>query len=297
MLFRSIVATLGPATDTPEMLDAILRAGVDVVRVNFSHGTAEEHMARVQQLRASAARMGKFVAVLADLPGPKLRVRLAAARTLNVGDRVGFSLSAQPVYSDDLILTEPEVLADVRRGQRMLLDDGRLQLEACDAAGGRLEARVTVGGTLLPNKGLNLPDTPLTIASITDRDRAALEICAKAGVDWVAISFVRSAAAADEVREAMKAAGVAAPVIAKVERPEAVQHASAVVAAFDGIMVARGDLGVELPLERVPMVQKMLITEAKAAGKPVITATDMLDSMLMNPRPTRAEASDVANAI
>lgn len=293
-----IVATLGPATDSPEMMDAILRAGVDVLRVNFSHGTAEEHLARIARLRASAARVGKFAAVLADLPGPKLRVRLPAARELRPGDRVGFSMTTVPIHESDLVLTEPEVLRDVRPGQRMLLDDGRLQLEALEADGQRLEAKVVIGGTLSPNKGLNLPDTPLTIASVTPRDRDALAVAAKAGVDWVAVSFVRSAAAAGAVRAAMLEAGIInMPVLAKIERPEAVEHAVSIVAAFDGVMVARGDLGVELPLERVPTVQKLVIAEARAAGKPVITATDMLDSMRSNPRPTRAEASDVANAI
>lgn len=292
-----IVATLGPATDPPDVLAAVLRAGVDVARINFSHGTPDDHLGRIARFREAAKRAGKFAAVLADLPGPKLRVKLADPRTLTVGDTISFSRSAQPVHADDLVLTEPEVLADVRPGQRMLLDDGRLQLEAGTADGGRLTARVVVGGTLQPNKGLNLPDTPLGIPAVTDRDRAALAVAARAGVDWVAVSFVRGPEAADEVRAAMAAAGLTAPVIAKVERPEAVARAVAVVRAFDGVMVARGDLGVEIPLERVPAVQKMLIAECRTAGKPVITATDMLDSMRENPRPTRAEASDVANAI
>jgi pyruvate kinase len=179
----------------------------------------------------------------------------------------------------------------------MLLDDGRLQLEACSISAGRLAARVVVGGILQPNKGLNLPDTPLRIPAVTPRDREALVIAAQAKVDWVAVSFVRGPEAAYSVREACDAVGLKAPIIAKIERPEAVGRAAAIVQAFDGIMVARGDLGVEIPLERVPTVQKLLITEARAAGKPVITATDMLDSMRENPRPTRAEASDVANAI
>jgi pyruvate kinase len=179
----------------------------------------------------------------------------------------------------------------------MLLDDGRLQLEAVEVSGGRLRAKVLVGGTLNPNKGLNLPDTPLTIAALTDRDREVLRIAAHAGVDWVAVSFVRGPEAADEVRAACAGVGLHAPVLAKIERPEAVGRAGSIIAAFDAIMVARGDLGVELPLEQVPCVQKALIAEARAAGKPVITATDMLDSMRNNPRPTRAEASDVANAI
>ena len=226
-----------------------------------------------------------------------MRVRMPTLRFLNFGDTLFFSLSAAPVEPADLVLTEPELLADVRPGQRMLLDDGRLQLEAGETKAGRLAAKVLVGGTLHPNKGLNLPDTPLNIAALTDRDREAIVIAGRAQVDWVAVSFVRGPEAADEVRAACTAVGLDVPVLAKIERPEAVGRAGAIVAAFDAIMVARGDLGVELPLERVPSVQKMLIAEARAAGKPVITATDMLDSMRNNPRPTRAEASDVANAI
>ena len=292
-----IVATLGPATDTPDTLDAILRAGVDVARINFSHGTADEHLARVARFRAAAKRVGKFAAVLADLPGPKLRVKMPAARFLNVGDAVCFSLSDSPIEPDDLVITEPEMLADVRPGQRLLLDDGRLQLDAGDTTGGRLFATVTVGGMLNPNKGLNLPDTPLSIPALTARDYEAIAVAARANVDWVAASFVRGPEAADELRAACEAVGLKVPVLAKIERPEAVARAGAIIAAFDAIMVARGDLGVELPLERVPTVQKALIAEARAAGKPVVTATDMLDSMRNNPRPTRAEASDVANAI
>ncbi len=292
-----IVATLGPATDSPEVLDAALRAGIDVARVNFSHGTAEEHVARVARFREAAKRVGKIVAVLADLPGPKMRVKMPSLRFLNGGDTVFFSLSATPTGASDLVITEPEMLEDVRPGQRMLLDDGRLQFEAGESSGGRLAAKVLVGGTLHPNKGLNLPDTPLTIPALTDRDRDAIAVAARAEVDWVAVSFVRTPEAADEVRAACAAVNLSVPVLAKIERPEAVGRISSIVAAFNAIMVARGDLGVELPLERVPAVQKQLISEARAAGKPVITATDMLDSMRANPRPTRAEASDVANAI
>lgn len=292
-----IVATLGPVTDTPEAMERILRAGVDMARINFSHGSAEEHLARIARFRSAAEKIGKVAAVMADLPGPKLRAKIASARELKVGETISFSLTDQPVNADDIVITEPELLADVRAGQRILLDDGRLQLIADSPANGRLTARVTVGGALLPNKGINLPDTPLSISSVTDRDRAALMIAAQAKVDWVALSFVRGPEAAKEVRFAMDEVGLKCPVIAKMERPEAVSRAASITRAFDGIMVARGDLGVEIPLERVPMAQKQLIAEAKAAGKPVITATDMLDSMRTNPRPTRAEASDVANAI
>jgi pyruvate kinase len=291
-----IVATLGPATDPPDVLSQVLMAGVDVARINFSHGTAAEHLDRIARLREMAASLKRNVAVLADLPGPKLRVRLPGPRELNVGDQVGFSRTADPSPSD-LVLTEPDLLEAAQKGQRILLDDGRLQLEITETASDRVTARVTAGGTLLPNKGVNLPDTSLTIAALTDRDRAALAIAGHAGVDWIALSFVRHADAADVLRREARSVGLNVPVLAKVERPEAVERASSIIEAFDGVMVARGDLGVEIPLEKVPTVQKQLISLARAAGKPVITATDMLDSMRARPRPTRAEASDVANAI
>ncbi len=293
-----IVATLGPATDDPAVLMALLQAGVDVGRINFSHGAEADHLGRIAQFRDMAAKAKKVVAILADLPGPKLRVKIPGPLSLAPGDVLHFSLSTTPTAADDIVITEPEVLADVRPGQRILLDDGRLQLEAGTVENGRLAATVKVGGTLLENKGLNLPDTPLTIAAVTDRDRVALQIAAKAGVDWLALSFVRGPEAADELRKAAADVGLGkVPVMAKIERPEGVLHAEAIVAAFDAIMVARGDLGVEIPLEQVPMAQKRLIALARAAGKPVVTATDMMDSMRFNPRPTRAEASDVANAI
>jgi pyruvate kinase len=292
-----IVATLGPATDDPNVLAALLRAGVDVARINFSHGTADEHLGRIARFRAEADRQRRVAAVMADLPGPKLRVRIPGPRPLLPGEVVHFSLSAAPVQDGDIVITEPEALADVRPDQRILLDDGRLQLVARSADAGRLAAEVVVGGTLLENKGVNLPDTPLSIPVITDRDREAIAIAAKAGVDWLALSFVRGPSAADELRRAAAAHGLDVPLMAKIERPEAVNRAGAIVVAFDGIMVARGDLGVETPLEQLPMVQKTLIAEARAHGKPVVTATEMLESMRYNPRPTRAEASDVANAI
>jgi pyruvate kinase len=214
---------------------------------------------------------------------------------MRVGQEVTFS--AEPI-GDDLGVTEPECFSDVHPAHRVLLDDGRLQLHVIRVSAGRFVAVVDGGGLLQPNKGINLPDTPLTIPAVTDRDRAALAVAAEAKADWLALSFVRGPEAAGELRSAAAAVGLAGvPVMAKIERPEAVLRAAAIIAAFDGIMVARGDLGVEIPLEQVPGVQKMLIREARIAGKPVVTATDMLDSMRTNPRPTRAEASDVANAI
>jgi pyruvate kinase len=292
-----IVATLGPATDPPDTLRAILRAGVNVARINFSHGVADEHLRRIAQLRDASKELGIPVAVLGDLPGPKLRVRLKTERQLKAGDILSFSCADEPVQPDDLVLSEPELLGDVKPGQRLLLDDGRLQLRAERTEGGRLLATVTVGGKLLPNKGVNLPDTPLTIAALTDRDREAIGVAVQGQVDWLALSFVRHAGAADDLRAQIAKHGREIPILAKMERPEAVDNAATIIAAFDGIMVARGDLGVEIALEKVPTAQKRLIAMARQVGKPVITATDMLDSMRQNPRPTRAEAGDVANAI
>ncbi|VTS08310.1 pyruvate kinase [Tuwongella immobilis] len=292
-----IVATLGPAADPPEILAALIEAGVDIARINFSHGSAEEHLDRIERFRQAARAAGRNVAVLADLPGPKLRCKMPQPLTLTPGHDVTFSMLAKAEYPDDIALTEPELLRDVQPGHRILLDDGRLQLEAIRFEGYRLVARVKVGGVLLPNKGINLPDSPLSIEALTPRDRVALEIAARAQVDWVALSFVRDPESAQALRAEMAQFGLVCPILAKIERPEAVTTAPAIIAAFDGIMVARGDLGVEIPLERVPSVQKRLIGLARSMGKPVITATDMLDSMRMNPRPTRAEASDVANAI
>jgi len=294
-----IVATLGPATDAPGMLERIIRAGVDVARINFSHVDEEATaLRRIAQVRETSARLGKVVAVLADLPGPKLRVRIDAIRQLNVGDVVNFPLPDVAPEEGDIPITDPEVLPDLQYNHRMLLDDGKLQLLARGIINGRLNAVVTVGGLLKLNKGLNLPDTTISIPAITDRDRFALAICAKAGVDWLAMSFVRGPTSADYLRDAAAAVGLPRiPVLAKIERPEAVDKHIAIIDAFDGVMVARGDLGVELPFEKLPPIQKQIIAAARLAGKPVITATEMLDSMTKNPRPTRAEVSDVANAV
>ncbi|MGL6073741.1 MAG: pyruvate kinase [Fimbriiglobus sp.] len=294
-----IVATLGPATDSPGMLDRILKAGMDVARINFSHVKDEETpLRRIAEVREAATRLGKNVAILADLPGPKLRVDIKEIRTLTIGDTVYFPLPGVPLEPDDILITDPEVLTDLQYDHRILFDDGKLQLRARTISNGRMSAIVTVGGVLKLDKGMNLPDTTISIPAITDRDRKALSTCAKAQVDWLAMSFVRGPTSADYLRDAASAVGLAKiPVLAKIERPEAVLKAKEIIDAFDGVMVARGDLGVELPFEKLPPIQKMIIAAARLAGKPVITATEMLDSMTKNPRPTRAEVSDVANAV
>ncbi len=290
-----IVATLGPATDRPGVLEQLLRAGLDVARINFSHGNAEEHQQRIAHLRQLADEMKRPVAVLGDLPGPKLRALLAAPLELHAGTKV--TLAARPGADADIQLTEPEAVARIKAGHRVLLDDGRIQARVHSASQDRVTLLVIVAGTLLPNKGINLPDTELNIPAVTKRDREAIAVACAAGVDWLALSFVRDAAAAHELRGVIRGYGVELPILAKMERPEAVKKSAEIIATFDGIMVARGDLGVEIALEKVPHVQKRLIHEARIAGKPVITATDMLDSMRHSPRPTRAEASDVANAV
>ena len=294
-----IVATLGPATDAPGVLERLIQAGLDVARINFSHVDDEATpLRRIAQVHETAAKLGRVVAVLADLPGPKLRVRITARRMLVVGETVTFPLRGVEPRDGDIPITDPEVLPDLLPGHRMLLDDGKLQLRAGTVSGGRLSAVVTVGGELKENKGLNLPDTQVSIPAVTDRDRVALGICAKTQIDWLAMSFVRGPTSADYLRDAAAAVGLMrVPIIAKIERPEAVSKAREIIDAFDGVMVARGDLGVELPFEKLPPIQKQIIAAARLAGKPVITATEMLESMIKSPRPTRAEVSDVANAI
>ncbi len=290
-----IVATLGPATDGPGVLEKLLGFGLNVARINFSHGTSEEHLQRVAHFRATALTLKKTVAVLADLPGPKLRAILDKSLEFTVGQPI--TLASKSNASADIQLTVPEAVHKIKVGQRVLFDDGRLQARVAQVSSDKVTLTVTVGGTLLPNKGINLPETELNIPAVTKRDRDAIAVAAQAGADWYALSFVRDPGAAHELRGVLRAFGVEAPILAKMERPEAVRRAEEIIQTFDGIMVARGDLGVELPLERVPHVQKKLIYLARMAGKPVITATDMLDSMRKNPRPTRAEASDVANAV
>jgi pyruvate kinase len=281
------------------MLELLLKAGMDVARVNFSHAKDEAlTLQRIAEVREIAARLGKNVSILADLPGPKLRIVIQEHRTLNVNDIITFPLIGTPHEPTDIAITDPEVLPDLQYDHRILFDDGNIQARARTIVNGRLTAIVTVGGLLKKDKGMNLPDTTLSIPAITDRDRRALATCAKTQVDWLAMSFVRGPTSADYLRDAAAAVGLGKlPVLAKIERPEAVIKAKEIIDAFDGVMVARGDLGVELPYERLPAIQKQIISMARLAGKPVITATQMLESMTTNPRPSRAEVSDVANAI
>jgi len=299
-----IVATIGPASEAEAMLERLVAAGVDVARLNFSHGTHEQHAARMERLRRVSERLGRPVAILQDLQGPKIRVGdLATPLQLAEGETVCLYASdtQPPPLSEKVIPIDFRELFDsVRPSERLLLDDGRLALEVTSLQGRTLMARVLVGGPLHSHKGINLPGVRLRISGFTEKDRSDLAFGLAQGVDAVAISFVRSAEDVLKVRTAIQRLRPSARpplLIAKLERPEVFGELERILELVDGVMVARGDLGVELPPERVPALQKQIIRVANAHAKLVITATQMLESMISNPLPTRAEASDVANAI
>lgn len=294
-----IIATLGPASDSEAVIRALIEAGVSVFRLNFSHGTAEQHRARLERVRGLAAQLGLPIAVLQDLPGPKLRTGVfpGGPVALREGDTV--LLTGRQVAGSATIIpvSYPHLATDVPPGSRILLDDGRLELQALAVEGADLRCRVIHGGMLSDHKGVNFPDVPLRLTALTEQDRIDLAFGLSLGVDYVALSFVRSAADVREARRLIAAAGHTTPIIAKIEKPHALDDLPAILEESDGVMVARGDLGVELPPERVPILQKQIIEQANGCGKLVIVATQMLESMMHNPRPTRAEASDVANAV
>ncbi|MBK6847971.1 MAG: pyruvate kinase [Proteobacteria bacterium] len=290
-----IVCTLGPASTDEATLGALLDAGADAVRINFSHGDAGQHGARVAAVRRLGLQRGRQLAVLQDLQGPKLRLgSLPGGRVVvRVGDELTVVAAARSTRGDELPCDYEPLAREVRPGDRVLLDDGRVVLRVRDSAAKRVRCVVEVGGELSDHKGVNLPGVALSLPTLTAKDRRDIVVGRQLGVDYVALSFVRSA---DDLRQARRLIGDV-PLIAKIETTEALQAIDALLEAADGIMVARGDLGVEVGPERVPMLQKSLIQRANAAGKLVITATEMLESMRQNPRPTRAEASDVANAL
>ena len=302
MLRVKIVCTVGPASREPAMLEALIRAGMDVARLNMSHGDADFHSENIRRIRQLAEQLGKPVAILADLQGPKLRVGtmppegvpLVPGETLILTtEAIVGAVGRVPVQYEHL----PEA---VKPGDRILIDDGLLELKVTGVLGNEIQTQVVIGGVLTSNKGLNLPRASLSIPAITEKDRENLKFALVEQVDWVALSFVRTAEEVLELKDTIRelsALGRPTPVIAKIEKPEAIENIDAIIAAADGIMVARGDLGIDMSTEAVPMVQKTLIHKCNQVGKPVITATQMLDSMIRNPRPTRAEASDVANAI
>ena len=292
-----IVATIGPASTDPAMLRALVAAGMDGARLNFSHGSKADHSQRMDLLRAVQDDSGRPLAVIADLQGPKFRVTaLAAPIPVTKGDEV--TLVGSESAQDGCIAVSPAVIGDVlQAGHDVLIDDGLIRLHVEEVKSGRARCAVLVGGTITSNKGVNLPGVPVPIPSLTRKDVLDLEFALGLGVDFVALSFVRSAADVRDLRKLIDDAGSTARVIAKIEKAEAVDALDAVLAEADGVMVARGDLGVEIGPAAVPLIQKRIILRALERGKPVITATQMLESMIHQPEPTRAEASDVANAI
>jgi pyruvate kinase len=299
MIKTKIVCTIGPASRSPEVLGRLVQAGMDVARLNFSHGTQDEHGRVIRRLRRIARSQGRPVAVLQDLAGPKIRIGPIRSGPVVLEPGAIFTLTSRKVPGDARMVSTnlPSMSAAVRKGDALLLSDGALELEVAAIDGPDIRCRVVIGGPLSSFKGINLPARTLPTPGLTAKDRSDLRFGLRRGVDYVALSFVRSAADVDRARRAMKRDGGAVPVIAKIEKHEALENIEEIVAAADGIMVARGDLGLETPLERIPQVQKSLIKKSREAGKPVITATQMLRSMVDSPRPTRAEVTDVANAI
>jgi pyruvate kinase len=294
-----IVATIGPASASPAVMRALIEAGMDAARLNFSHGDFASHARVIADLRAAAAASGRRLAIMADLPGPKMRIGTIAPEPVVLAPGGEFTLTTRDVAGDvhGASVTFARLPLSVRRGDMLFLNDGMIQLEVEAIAGEDVRCRVVVGGELRSRKGLNLPGIDLGISAFTERDRECLEFALAHGVDAVSQSFVGCAADLDAVRAAAAALGHRPFVIAKIERAGALERIGEILAAADGVMVARGDLGVEIPIERMAVVQKELIHRANVLGKPVITATQMLESMVTQRRPTRAEATDVANAI
>ncbi|HEY8292497.1 MAG TPA: pyruvate kinase, partial [Thermomicrobiales bacterium] len=295
-----IVATLGPATTDAAVLTALIRAGVDVVRLNFSHGTHDEHAAAYATTRSIAKSLGRPIAVLQDLQGPKIRTgTLAAGSPVTLRDGATFRITSEAVEgtAERVSTTYQHLPDDVQSGDRILLDDGRMELRVTAIEGADVVTTVVHGGALGEHKGINLPGVKVSSPALTEKDLDDLAFGIKLGVDYVALSFVRTPQDVRLARAALKRLNSTTPLIAKIEKPEALDDLPGVIDAADGVMVARGDLGVELSPERVPSAQKRIIRLANARGKVVITATQMLESMTTNPEPTRAEASDVFNAI
>ncbi len=296
-----IVATIGPATESAERLKQLVQAGATTFRLNFSHGDHADHAARIATIRQVGAELGIHIGILQDLQGPKIRLGRFEAGPITLAGGDPFSLTSREVACNQSIatVTYDKLASEVVEGCRILLDDGRVEMvvESIDLPQQTLHCRVTVGGVLSNNKGVNFPDVQLSIRAMTPKDREDLAFGLAQGVDWVALSFVRNPSDMEEIRELIRSHGHTTPVIAKIEKFEAIDQIDAILPLCDGVMVARGDLGVEMPAEEVPLLQKELIRKSNSLGIPIITATQMLDSMASCPRPTRAEVSDVANAI
>jgi pyruvate kinase len=294
-----IIATIGPASSSPAVIARLIRAGMDAARLNFSHGERKDHTRRIKLIRREAAKAGKQIAIIQDLQGPKLRVGAVKndAVSLKRGDAI--TVTTKKILGTGALIsvTYPRLTKDLKAGDTMLLDDGRLELRVIKKSAAGLRCRIVCGGVLRSHKGVNLPGVSLSLPSLSNKDKDDLLFGLGQGVDYVALSFVRSADDINRTRRFINALGADTPIIAKIEKPEAIANLAGIIEAADGIMVARGDLGVEMSPENVPLLQKKIIEACHWAEKPVITATQMLESMIENPQPTRAETSDVANAI
>ncbi len=291
-----IIATLGPVTSSEQAIKKLFRAGVDVFRMNFSHGTHEEHQSRLEILRSLEQQHGRPIGVILDLQGPKLRVGdfEGGSSVLNAGDTFFLDLDNKLGTSKRVQLPHPEIFAALKPGMNLLVNDGRIRLEVTDCSEDFAETKVKVGGEISNHKGVNVPDAFVEMSSLTDKDREDIRFGLKIGIDWLALSFVQRP---HDISEARKLVAGRASIMAKLEKPMALHSLEEIVDLSDAIMVARGDLGVEVPPEEVPSLQKHIVNVCREAGKPVIIATQMLDSMIDSPNPTRAEASDVATAV
>lgn len=294
-----IVCTLGPATDAPGVLEDLVRGGMNVARLNFSHGTHESHQQRLERVRAAAQATGCHIGVLADLQGPKIRIGRFAEGQVDLEMDAAFRITTEEVSGtvEEVSTDYPQLPEDVNPGDPLLLDDGNIELEVERVEGQVVHCRVRVGGILKDRKGISLPRSRVSAPSLTDKDQTDLLFALEAGVDMVALSFVRKPEDIFQVKSIMQKLGRRVPIIAKIEKREALDRFSEILEVTDAVMVARGDLGVELPIHQVPVVQKEIIAACNNLGVPVIVATQMLESMVQLPRPTRAEANDVANAI
>ena len=291
-----IVATLGPASETPEMIRSLFEAGADVFRLNFSHGSHADHAQQVAAIRALEREAGRPIGILTDLQGPKLRVGSMQGYAVELlqGATTRLDLDTAPGNADRIPLPHPEIFAAISNGTDVLLDDGKLRLRVTEAGDDFAVAEVITGGTLTNNKGVNVPNAMLPISALTPKDRVDLNFALEQGVDYIGLSFVQRP---EDIAEARRLIAGRAAIMSKLEKPAAIDHLDEIVSQSDAVMVARGDLGVEMPPEDVPSIQKQIIRECREQGKPVVVATQMLESMISAPAPTRAEASDVATAI
>ena len=294
-----IVCTMGPAVDSPENVEKIIAAGMNVARLNLSHGNYDEHQNRLKLVRAAAVKAGKAVAILIDLQGPKIRLARFenGPHELARGDIFTITTDEVPGTKERVGTTYKGLPGDCKPGDRILIDDGKVAVEVVEVKGNDVITRCVEPGAVSNNKGINLPGVAVSVPALSEKDQDDLRWGLRAGADFIALSFVRDAKDIEDVHRIMDAEGIRLPVIAKIEKPQAVANLVEIVETFDGIMVARGDLGVEMPIEEVPLVQKRCIELARANAKPVIVATQMLDSMITNSRPTRAESTDCANAV